>query len=203
MKKPVSYIFFTLFFILFSNLVFAESVARMHPKKVAEDIPRKLGLDYFTLDTNYLDFRAIPTAGTANILGTSLVMGTYLTNWVKVETRIGKGLKETTITNTLKAGINYWASWYMGVIYPITGFSIAYIQGGFSYVKGYTSRTADDTSPIPSSFVSSPFSISWLAGVDVHVLGNWHITGEMGRLHEDTTTGIKTFTANLGVKYEY
>jgi opacity protein-like surface antigen len=201
------HVYALLTFILFSFLstsVLADSLASERAAPEKDNTPHKLGYDYFALNTDYFDFRALQdSASTAHGMGSSLVMGTYLTNWIKVEGRLGKGWGLDTVKGSLKAGIDYWLSWYMGLIYPITDFSTAYIQAGFSYVRGKTTNNGDTVSFLPPKFMSSEFSISWLAGVDLHVTGNWYLTGELGRLHADTATNIKTFMAGFGVKYEY
>jgi opacity protein-like surface antigen len=204
MYKQVYALFTLILFSLLSYTAYADSLASERVAPEQDNTPHKLGYDYFALNTDYFDFRSLQdSSGKTHGMGSSIVMGTYLTNWIKVEGRLGKGWGLNKVQGSLKAGIDYWLSWYMGVIYPITDFSTVYIQAGFSYVRGKTSVPDGTTSFLPPKFLSSEFSISWLAGVDLHLSGKWYLTGELGRLHADTTTNIKTFMAGLGIKYEY
>lgn len=175
--------------------------------------PKKEGLDYIAINTMYMDIRSIGQSSTAHLMGTSLTMGTYISDWIKVEGRIGTGVTDETIkdlspTNgrddSVDFSYNYWLSWYMGLLYPITEFSNAYAQLGFSSVHAEATRGHPDArGDIPNEFLSSSFSVSWLAGADIHITDSWYANVEFGRLHQDTKTDFKTFHVGLGLKYEF
>ncbi|WP_250657772.1 outer membrane beta-barrel protein [Alkalimarinus coralli] len=207
-----------LFSLLSLNLAAAE----------ADDSPKKAGLDYIAINTMLIDFRSIGSSSTAKNWATSFTMGTYITDYVKTEARFGFGLTDDTVPgtkilrdengdivknssgqNTIVASdatiaLNHFASWYMGIHYPLAEWSSAYVQLGMSYVNA--DATAEEKSTwedLPDDFPGSKFSMSWLAGFDFNVVENWYVTAEAGRLHRSTASDIHTLHFGLGLKYEF
>ncbi len=205
-----------------NRLLLAAAITALSTSTLAFDweTPKKEGLDYALIQGTYFDFRSVGEGSNMQAAmgwGTELTYGTYITNWLKTEVRLGKGLTEDTISRVYRkkngdiasekadVGINYWGSWYFGVLYPVAEFATVYAQYGFSHVKGKATKVAKPSAfkDMPDDFMSSTFSVSWLVGMDFHVVDTLYVTTEFGRLHNDTTTAIKTFRSGIGVKYEF
>jgi len=172
----------------------------------AEQPSGKQGLDYVSLMATFLNFRNVGTdTQTANSEAAVLVLGTYLTDYFKIEMRFAKGYGSGSPYPGLEIGVKHFISWYMGVQYPWTDYSDIYAQFGFSSVYG-RATLGTDTSRYPkidSGLLNSSFSPSWLLGTDVKVLSHTYLVFEAGKLHDDTDTKISTWQVNTGVRYEF
>ena len=178
-----------------------------------EEALSKEGVDYFAFSYKLMDFRALGAPRKASIWASELTAGTYIADNFVVEGRAGWGWEKEKIDLdvTFKGGLKYWASWYMGVVYPLADFFEVYGKFGFSHVMGvarfYPKREDDNdfgvSEVVSDEFLTSTFSASWNIGADYQVTDNLFINMEIGRLHEDTTTDIKTYHSGLGIKYQY
>ena len=160
---------------------------------------------------------------TAQVYGSSITLGTYISNNFKTEIRYGTGLKGDNIgAGAMDINISEWFNWYIGGAYPVTDYATAYVQYGLSFysadVTRYVTRRfvqGDSTTPdssifvIPSSTEMEPelfgekFSTSWMAGVDFQILKDTFFSFEYGRLLNDSDTGIKVYQVNTALKYEF
>ena len=193
-----------------------------------DDSPKKEGLDYISYNVIYLDFHGMNGSESASNKLSTFTMGTYITDYVKVETRLGVGMVDDTLSgvkvlkdedgnsvtdeqgNTVIVDsnadftIDYFFSWYMGMHYPLAEWSSVYFQLGASFVDG--SITAEEGSTyeeISDEFLSSRFSMSWLAGFDFEITEDWYATLEAGRLHRGSQSDIDLLHYGLGIKYEF
>ncbi|MDX5299057.1 MAG: porin family protein [Gammaproteobacteria bacterium] len=172
---------------------------------------KKAGLDYFAVNTSLLEHRSLGTDHErAMTTALGVVMGTYLTDMIKVEGRAGLGVIDDDPAPELTVGLKYYASWYMGIQYPWLDFSNVYVQYGFSHVRGKaTVRERDRRDPpnpyrrVTGDLMSSSFSVSWLVGTDLEISKDTFLVFEGGRLHNDTQTDSKTFQFNFGARYEF
>lgn len=172
------------------------------------ELPLKAGLDYFGVNATTFSHRSLGTGDTnkqAETTSLGFVMGTYITDMFKVEGRAGFGVTGDDPDPDLSVAMKYYASWYIGVIYPWLDFSSVYAQYGFSHVRGDATVRNNNRNfrNIPEDFMTSSFSVSWLAGTDLRVAEQTYAVFEFGRLHNDTTTDSKTFQFNLGLRYEF
>ncbi len=193
-----------------------------------DDSPKKEGLDYISLNAIYLDFHGMDGNESASNKLTTITMGTYITDYVKVETRLGIGLANDNVAgykalrdengDTVKDEdgrtvfvesnadftIDYFFSWYMGMHYPLAEWSSVYFQLGASYVDGNVSAEEGSTwKETSDEFLNSQFSMSWLAGLDFEITKDWYATLETGRLHRGSTSDIDLLHYGLGIKYEF
>ncbi|PID43453.1 MAG: hypothetical protein CSB48_05135 [Proteobacteria bacterium] len=172
--------------------------------KPAEEAIDKESTDYVSLTTKIMDYALIDDRYKAKTLASELIIGTYISDYVTVEGRAGWGFGKDEATKGLEVGVVYWLGWYMGIAYPVTEFFNIHGKLGFSYVEADTSR--DDPEKfenIPKDFLQSTFSMSWAISGDLLIIDNFYITGEYGRLHNDTTTGIETTHYGIGILYEF
>ncbi|MGF2685887.1 outer membrane beta-barrel protein [Marinobacter sp. DUT-3] len=138
----------------------------------------------------------------------TLVIGGHITDLFHAEVRAGGGYKDAK-SGDLTLSIDYFASWYIGLHYPITSYANVYAQGGFSHISGDAELAnfgADENRQfrdLAGDFPDSSFSISWLAGVDFEVIDNGYLVFEGGRLFKDTGSDINTFQFSGGVRYEF
>ncbi|MBW4936250.1 outer membrane beta-barrel protein [Marinobacter sp. F4206] len=155
-----------------------------------------------------IDDRRVPTYTHAWGSGTSLVVGGHLTDLFHAEFRAGVGISDAELrSNDASLAIDHFASWYIGMHYPITDYANLYGQFGFSYIKGDADlRTDDAVSDFPElrdEFPESSFGVSWLAGLDFEVVNNTYLVFEGGKLFEDTGTEVNTFQFSGGLRYEF
>lgn len=165
---------------------------------------------YVSLLGTTLNHRSIGTVddSTWSSAGT-LVAGSYLTDLFRAEFRAGKGLSEGNISPDFTLDIDYFASWYIGLQYPLTPYAHVYGQFGFSYIRG----TAELKNPgedrnrpyrnINDSYPDSSFSASWITGIDLEVIQNTYVVLEGGRLFKDTGSKANTFQFSTGIRYEF
>ena len=193
-----------------------------------DDSPKKEGLDYMSYNVIYLDFHGMDNGASASNRMSTFTMGTYITDYVKVETRLGLGMTDDDVAgskllrdengdlvkdddgrNIIVASnadfaVDYFFSWYMGMHYPLAEWSSAYFQLGASYVAGEISAEEGSTNKkLADEFLSSKFSMSWLAGLDFEITEDWYATVEAGRLHRGSQSDIDLLHYGLGIKYEF
>ncbi|ARU57495.1 hypothetical protein OLMES_3459 [Oleiphilus messinensis] len=207
-------------FIISTTLTYAQ-------EKAAEDTIAREGKDYVSVNAILFDYRSIGRDSQAQTFATSVTMGTYITDYVTVEVRGGYGLTTdsivvgsfteevegevdengdpATVRRNVNAdvGLDYFFSWYIGLSYPMTEWMDFQLKYGFSHVQGkakFNKELADDDI-IADDYLTSTFSVSWLGEVDIRLTDNLWVTGEVGRLHSDTTTDIKTLHLTTGLKY--
>ncbi len=151
-----------------------------------------------------LEIRTSHATRKDNTAGVELVLGSHITDYVRVEARLGTSLGDVYPEDDLKAEIKGYASWYMGPQYPITENFWVYGLLGFSFIKGDTDREDPDSYPdIPDKFYDSSFSFSYAAGFDYRLFGSWYGNFEFGRINRDSQTRLRTMQIGLGIKYEF
>lgn len=127
----------------------------------------------------------------------TLVIGGHLNDLIHAEIRLGGGYKDAEISRgELSLAVDYFASWYMGLHYPIGELGNVYAQAGFTHVSG------EATLPNPD-YPSSSFSFSWVAGIDFELLDSTYLVLEGGRLFKDTDTSANAFQFSSGIRYEF
>lgn len=177
----------------------------------AQETPRSESFYAGVLATAF-NHRSIGTQSKESTWGTggALIIGKHITDRFHTELRVGTGAADAKVSGTnLSLGIDYFASWYMGLHYPVSGTTNLYGQVGFSYVQG--SATIDDASapentqfrPLLEEFPDSSFSISWVAGLDFEVMDDTYLVFEGGRLFKDTGTDVNSFQFSGGLRYEF
>lgn len=142
--------------------------------------------------------------------GSTLIVGGHITDLFHAELRAGGGFKDADVPNSdLSLAIDYFASWYIGMHYPITDYANVYGQFGFSFISGNGElRNPEEDrnqqfQDLEGEFPDSGFSVSWLAGLDFEVMDNTFLVFEGGKLFEDTETDVNTFQFSGGVRYEF
>lgn len=177
----------------------------------AEDKARE-DMHYVGLMATALNHRSIGELTKEAAWGTAgtLVLGGHITDLFHAEVRAGGGFKDAEVPESdLTLTVDYFASWYMGMHYPITDYSNIYAQLGFSYINGKAELENPDEarnrqfSELEGDFPDSSFGFSWLAGLDFEVIDNTYLVFEGGRLFKDTNTGANTFQFSGGLRYEF
>ena len=138
----------------------------------------------------------------------ALIIGTHVSEYFHAELRLGSGVSPGTVDGQLEVDLDYFASWYFGGHYPVTGYSNAYAQFGFTHVKGDAKLTDGQLGQnyqeiADNKYPGSSFSVSWLVGLDFEVIDNGFVFLEGGKLFEDTETNANVFQYSLGAKYEF
>eukprot|EP00903_Cladosiphon_okamuranus_P005289 g5287.t1 len=178
---------------------------------LAQDTPRA-DKHYIGLLATTYNHRTIGenTKETAWGTGGTLVMGGHITDLFHAELRAGGGFKDAEVPNSdLTLSVDYYASWYIGLHYPITDYANLYGQFGFSYIhgEGEISDPANDRNnpflDLEGEFPDSGFSVSWIAGLDFEVMDDTFLVFEGGKLFEDTATDVNTFQFSGGLRYEF
>ena len=152
-----------------------------------------------------------------------LVLGTHIAENFHVELRAGSGVAPGDVEGELEVNIDYYASWYIGGHLPITSYSNAYAQFGFTHLKGESEltpfgqyRVDTPQSELPPrlqgrtyeevadmDYPDSSFSTSWLVGLDFEVIDDGFLFFEAGKFFEDTGTNANVFHYTGGLKYEF
>jgi len=156
---------------------------------------------------------------TAQTYGMSIAYGTYITENFKTEVRYGTGLRDDTVDGAMDININYWFNWYIGASHPVTDYMSAYALYGVSFYEAdFTRREISRLFPAtpattltlqPSRFemedelFGTNFSTSWILGLDFHLIDEWFLAFEYGRLIKDTDTNIKVYQAGAYLRYEF
>ncbi len=138
----------------------------------------------------------------------TLVLGKHISDLFHVEVRAGVGLDDADLRgDQASLEIDHYASWYIGLHYPVTSFANVYGQFGFSYIKGEaelnSAEAVEDFPDLSGEFPESSFSVSWLAGLDIELLDNTYLMLEGGKLFEDTETDVNAFQLSGGLRYEF
>ncbi|MGO3294616.1 MAG: outer membrane beta-barrel protein [Marinobacter sp.] len=142
--------------------------------------------------------------------GAAVMVGTHINHLFHAEVRAGGGYRDAEVPKgDLTLSIDYFASWYMGLHYPVTDYANVYAQAGFSFIHG-TAEITDANGQgnaqfrdLSGDFPDSSFSVSWVFGMDVEVLSDTYLVFEGGKLFKDTDTGANTFQFSTGLKYEF
>lgn len=167
----------------------------------------KAGLDYVSIENVLLNMRNIGLQDkTANSLAAELVLGTYLSDYFKLEMRFAQGYGGSAAPYPgLEVRIRHYVSWYLGLQYPWTDYSDVYAQFGFSSVYGHADLGGNTNNypKISSGLLNSSFSASWLVGTDLKIFKHTYVMLEAGKLHDDTDTKITTWHVNTGLRYEF
>lgn len=182
----------------------------------ADDVPREdrhyagllfTGINHRSVGKNTLE-STWSSAGT-------LVVGGHLSEYFHAELRLGGGISEGTIDKELDLDIEHFASWYIGLHYPVTGYANVYGQFGFTHISGDARLTPfgqarvddpEDSSPYASlegKYPDSDFSVSWIFGMDFEVFDNTYLLIEGGKLFKDTATNANAFQFSSGLRYEF
>ena len=140
--------------------------------------------------------------------GATLVFGKHITDLFHVEVRAGLGLEDAELrADQASLEIDHFASWYIGLHYPVTSYANIFGQFGFSYIEGEaqlnSAEAVNDFPDLSQEFPGSSFSVSWLAGLDVELIGNTYLVFEAGRLFKDTETDVNAFQFSSGLRYEF
>jgi opacity protein-like surface antigen len=142
--------------------------------------------------------------------GGTLILGGHISDLFHAELRAGGGFKDAEVPESdLTLTVDQFASWYMGVHYPVTGYSNVYAQLGFSYISGKAElknpgeKRNKIYKDLEGDFPDSSFGFSWVAGLDFEVIDNTYLVFEGGRLFKDTNTGANTFQFSGGLRYEF
>ncbi|OZG72079.1 hypothetical protein BTA51_17055 [Hahella sp. CCB-MM4] len=175
----------------------------------------KEDLAYVGINWTQLEFERVLGDRKGRSYAGTLVLGTYITDYIKTEFRaaLGVGTDEINTSDASDAfgqqeyasiGIEDYYSWYMGAQYPATDYMTVFAQFGFTRMIG-TVEYPDPDQPrrLPDELTDSSFSMSYILGTDIQVYGDFWATLEYGRLHRDTITEIRTNQMSLGIKYEF
>lgn len=156
---------------------------------------------------------------TAQTYATSFTLGTYITDNFKTELRYGMGIRDDTLMEAMDININYWLNWYIGPSYPVTDYMTAYALYGVSHYDADVTRRERklavtnnqnitetyDVQPsrleMEEDLFGTSFSTSWLLGIDFHLVDQWYLAVEYGRLLRDTDTNIKVYQAGTYLRY--
>lgn len=158
---------------------------------------------------NHRSIGSITNEAATGSAGT-LVIGTHINHLFHAELRAGGGYRDADVPKgDLSLSVDYFASWYMGLHYPVTDYANLYAQAGFSFIKG-TAEFDDPATPgnaqfrdMEGDYPDSSFSISWVLGLDIEILSDTYLVLEGGKLFEDTGSGANTFQFSTGLKYEF
>ncbi|HTN33675.1 MAG TPA: outer membrane beta-barrel protein [Marinobacter sp.] len=177
----------------------------------AEDKDRE-DMHYIGLLVTTLNHRSIGDLSKEAAWGNvgTLVLGGHISDLFHAELRAGSGFKDAKVPKgDLTLAVDYFASWYIGVHYPVTDYANIYGQFGFSYIDGEAKLKNPDASynrqfkDLVGDYPDSAFSMSWLAGLDFEILSNTYLVFEGGRLFKDTNSEANTFQFSSGLRYEF
>ncbi len=159
------------------------------------------------------------TAQTYGMFGT---IGTYISDYVRTELRLGTGIKSDTIREALEVNMHYWYAWYMGAVYPLTDYMSVYGQYGVALYDAHVTRKetritlGQNSGRLPVTYTARPsrwqmeeelfgtkFSTSWLVGAEFDLIKGWRLAVDYGRLLRDTDTNIKVYQGNVHFRFEF
>lgn len=178
---------------------------------LAEEAPRS-DKHYIGLMVTSFNHRSVGEDANESAWGTggTLVVGGHLNDLFHAELRAGGGFRDADVPRSdLTLAVDYYASWYMGLHYPITDYANLYGQFGFSYIHGEGDISDPDNNrnnpflDLEGEFPESGFSVSWLAGLDFEVMDDTYLVFEGGKLFKDTGSDVNTFQFSGGVRYEF
>ncbi|MDO6442013.1 outer membrane beta-barrel protein [Marinobacter sp. 2_MG-2023] len=176
-----------------------------------EETPRA-DKHYIGLLATAFNFRSIGSASNEQATGSggTLIAGSHINDMFHAELRAGGGLRDAEVPSSdLTLSVDYFASWYIGLHYPVTDYANVYGQAGFSFIHGTAELENTDENQnaqfqdLEGDFPDSSFSISWVLGLDVKVMSDTYLVLEGGKLFEDTSTDANTFQFSAGLKYEF
>ncbi|MDX1633923.1 MAG: porin family protein [Marinobacter sp.] len=148
-------------------------------------------------------------ADSADLNTASLIIGGHISELFHAEIRLGGGLSEAKVRNDLTISLDYFASWFFGIHYPLTDFAHGYAQFGFTHLQGEAELTNPDANrnsrydDLAGDFPDSSFSASWLIGLDLELFDNAYLVLEGGKLFEDTVTDVTGYQFSSGLRYEF
>lgn len=178
---------------------------------LAEEKPRA-DKHYIGLMATALNHRTIGEQTNEAAWGSAgtLIVGGHITDLFHAELRAGGGFKDAEVPESnLTLAVDYFASWYIGLHYPITDYSNIYGQFGFSFISGEATLEnpgADANrqfQDLEGEFPDSGFSVSWVAGMDFEVMDDTFLVFEGGKLFKDTGSDVNTFQFSGGLRYEF
>lgn len=149
------------------------------------------------------------TADSADLNAASLIVGGHISDLFHAEFRFGGGVSDAGVRNDLTISLDYFASWYFGIHYPLTDYAHAYAQFGFTHLQGEAELANPDANrnsrydELVGDFPDSSFSASWLVGLDLELFNNAYLVLEGGKLFEDTVTDITGYQFSSGLRYEF
>ncbi|MBQ0831067.1 outer membrane beta-barrel protein [Marinobacter sp.] len=167
---------------------------------------------YVGLLVTAFNHRSIGTASNETATGTggTLIAGGHLNELFHAELRAGGGFRDAKVPRgDLSLSIDYFASWYIGLHYPITNYANIYGQAGFSFIQGAGELSHPEENrnaqfrELEGDFPDSSFGVGWLLGLDVEVLTDTYLVFEGGKLLKDTGTDANIFQFSAGLKYEF
>lgn len=139
----------------------------------------------------------------------SLIIGGHISELFHAEIRLGGGISDATLREDLTISLDYFASWFFGIHYPLTSFANGYAQFGFTHLQGEAELANPDANrnsrydDLVGDFPDSSFSASWLIGLDLELFDNAYMVLEGGKLFEDTVTDITGYQFSTGLRYEF
>jgi len=172
-------------------------------------------------DTRTGGFAAQEFPLTAQTYATAVTLGTYITENFRTELRFGKGIRDDTVDEAMDININYWFNWYIGPTYAVTDYMSAYALFGLSHFDTDVTRKEKTISVsggiigsneaivhpsltrMEKDLLGTSFSTSWMLGLDFHLVDQWFLAFEYGRLLRDTDTGTKVYQAGTYLRYEF
>jgi opacity protein-like surface antigen len=160
---------------------------------------------YFVgLQATHLELRSVNGPKSAKLPGAELIAGAFITEYIRVEGRLGTSIGEGSPEEGLKISIPGYGRWLMGLQYPVTDYATFYGLYGFTYMKGKADHDGSDAfRKVPKKFVESSFSMSYAAGVDFKLTDSVGASFDFGRLHSDSISKTRTLNIGLGVKYYF
>lgn len=142
--------------------------------------------------------------------GGTLIAGSHLSEFFHAEFRAGSGFREAEVPEgDLSLSVDYFASWYIGLHYPLTDYANIYGQAGFSYIHGTgkldnpEAKQNTQFRELEGDFPDSHFGVGWIVGLDIEVLSDTYLILEGGKLLKDTGTDANIFQFSTGLKYEF
>lgn len=148
-------------------------------------------------------------ADSADMTIGTLVLGGHISELFHAEFRFGGGISDAELNSDTTISLDYFASWYFGIHYPLTTWANAYAQFGFTHLKGEVEVNNPDANQnrrfrdLEGDFPDSSFSPSWLLGLDLEVVSDTFVVFEGGRLFKDTVTDTDGLQFSAGLRYEF
>lgn len=201
-------------------LLASQDIAAQAAQAAAE--PARQDLYYLGLIGSLVQLRSLESAITddndqvtdviadsASLNTASLIIGGHISELFHAEIRLGGGLSEAEVSRDFTIRLDYFASWYFGIHYPLTDFANGYAQFGFTHLQGEAELANPDANrnsrydDLAGDFPDSSFSASWLIGLDLELVDNGYLVLEGGKLFEDTVTDITGYQFSTGLRYEF
>jgi len=187
------------------------STLLLSPQALAQETTPRADKHYIGLMATAINHRTIgPAAERAWGSAATLVVGGHITDLFHAELRAGGGYKDAEVPDSdFTLAVDYFASWYIGMHYPLGEYANVYGQFGFSYIHGEATLENPDADRnvfyrnFGDEFPDSGFSTSWLAGLDFEVMEDTFLVLEGGKLFEDTGSEVNSFQFSGGFRYEF